>query len=312
MTVQRDLIGYGATPPQISWPGGARVAVQVVINYEEGSEYSLLDGDPHREVTNDTISPIPLDQRDLVNESFFEYGSRAGVWRLLRLMDKHDIKCTFLACGLALERNPEVGAEIRKRGHEAAGHGYRWVEHHKMTREQEAESIRKAVDAITRTTGTRPLGWMPRYGPSLNTRELLIEEGGFVYDSCYANNDDLPYYVDAGGRQWLVVPYTNDVNDGRAFRGGGGGPDDFHTVMRNTFDMLYEEGATHPKMMTVALHCRVSGRPSLARAVDTFLGYARGFKDVWFPRRIDVARFWLEHIPRPRNAGTDKAQRGAQ
>lgn len=294
MLIQRDFIGYGMNPPAVKWPGGARIAVQVVVNYEEGAEYSLLDGDPHREPTGDMTSPIPLDQRDLLNESFFEYGSRVGVWRLLNLLDKHQIKCTFLACGLALERNPEVAREITRRGHEPAGHGYRWEEYHKMGREQEREAIRKAVDAIARTTGERPLGWMPRYGPSLNTRELLVEEGGFVYDSCHAINDDLPYFVNVEGKRWLVVPYSNDVNDGRAFRGGSGGPVDFYNIMRYTFDTLYDEGANHPKMMTVGLHCRMSGRPALARVVDMFLRYTKRHPDVWFARRIDIARWWLD------------------
>lgn len=293
MPIERDFIGYGMNLPVVRWPNGARIALQVVVNYEEGSEYSRLDGDAHREPTGDLASPIPLDQRDLLNESFFEYGSRVGVWRLLNLLDKHNIKCTFLACGLALERNPEVAREITRRGHEPAGHGYRWEEYHKMNREQEREAIHKAVDAIRRTTGERPLGWMPRYGPSLNTRELVVEEGGFIYDSCHAINDDLPYFVNVNGKRWLVVPYSNDVNDARAFRGGGGGPDDFYSTMRHTFDTLYEEGATHPKMMTVALHCRIAGRPAMARVVDMFFGYARNFSDVWFARRIDIARWWL-------------------
>jgi peptidoglycan/xylan/chitin deacetylase (PgdA/CDA1 family) len=294
MAIDRDFIGYGRNPPVVPWPGGARLAVQIAVNYEEGSEYSLLDGDKHREPTGDVASPIPLDQRDLLNESFFEYGSRVGVWRLFDLLDRHQVKCTVLACGLALERNPEVARETVSRGHEPMGHGYRWEEHHKMSRDEERASIAKAVDALQRTTGERPVGWMPRYGPSLNTRELLVEEGGFVYDSCYASNDDVPYFVEVQGKRWLVVPYANDVNDGRAFRGGGGGPDDFYNVMRYTFDTLYEESATHPKMMTVALHCRISGRPAGARVVHNFLSYAKQFPDVWFARRIDIARWWLE------------------
>jgi allantoinase len=294
MAKRRDFIGYGKNPPVVTWLGNARIAVQVAVNYEEGSEYSLLDGDPHREPTGDVTSPVPLDQRDLLNESFFEYGSRVGVWRLLDLLDKHGIKSTFLACGLALERNPSVARDITARGHEPAGHGYRWEEYHKMSREAERDAIRKTVQAIRSTTGERPVGWMPRYGPSVNTRELLVEEGGFVYDSCYAINDDLPYFDSVRDKRWLVIPYTNDVNDGRAFRGGGGGPDDFYNVMRYTFDTLYEEGATRPKMMTVALHCRISGRPAYAHVVDTFLGYAKQHPDVWFARRGDIARWWLE------------------
>jgi len=295
MAIERDFIGYGMRPPVVRWPNGARIAVQVTINYEEGSEYSLLDGDSHREPTGEMTSPIPLDQRDLLNEAFFEYGSRVGVWRLLELLGRHQVPCTFLASGLALERNPELAREITRLGHEPAGHGWRWEEYHAMPREQERAAIRKAVEAIERTTGERPLGWMPRYGPGLNTRELLCEEGSFVYDSCHATNDDLPYFVQVHGKPWLVVPYSNDVNDARTFRGGGGGPDDFLRMMRYTFDMLHAEGGTHPKMMSIGLHCRVAGRPAMAWVVDRFLRYARKMPGVWFARRIDIARWWLEH-----------------
>jgi allantoinase len=296
MTLERDFVGYGMNPPRVRWPNNARIAVQVAVNYEEGAEYSLLDGDPHREPSGDMASPIPLGERDLLNESWFEYGSRVGIWRILGLLDKYNIRASVLACGLALERNPEVGREIVKRGHEVMGHGYRWVEHHKMSRDEERASIVKCVEALKRITGERPVGWMPRYGPSLNTRELLVEEGGFVYDSCYALNDDLPYFVDVRGKRWLVMPYSNDVNDGRAFRGGGG-LTDFYNAMRNAFDTLYEEGATHPKVMTVSLHCRVSGRPAAARVVNDFLAYATKCPDVWFARRIDIARWWMAHEP---------------
>jgi allantoinase len=295
MTIKRDFVGYGRNPPKVPWPNGARIALQVAINWEEGAEYSLLDGDKHREPTGDMTSPIPLDQRDLLNESFFEYGTRVGIWRLLDLMDRHQIKSSVLAAGRACERNPEAARAVTGGGHEPMGHGYRWEEHHNMTRDEERASIAKCVEAIKRTTGERPVGWMPRYGPSLNTRELLAEEGGFVYDSCYANNDDIPYYVQAAGKPWLVMPYTTEVNDGRAFRGGGGGPDDFYNVMRYTFDQLYEEGATHPKMMSVGLHTRLTGRPARAAAVEEFIRYAKSFPRVWFARRGDIATWWAEH-----------------
>lgn len=295
MTMERDFIGYGMHPPIVRWPDDARIAVQIAVNYEEGSEYSLLDGDPRREPTGDMTSPIASDRRDLINESFFEYGSRVGVWRLLEILGRHGVPCTFLATGLALERNPELAREIVRRGHEPAGHGWRWEEYHDMPRSQEREAIRKTVASIERLTGERPLGWMPRYGPSLNTRELLVEEGGFVYDSCYAINDDLPYFVPVHGKRWLVMPYSNDVNDGRAFRGGGGGPDDFHAMMRYAFDMLYAEGATHPRMMTIGLHCRISGRPAMAWMLERFLRHAKDLPGVWFARRIDIARWWLAH-----------------
>lgn len=293
---ERDFIGYGPYPPQVEWPDGARIVVSLVVNYEEGSEYSLLDGDPYRESNSEVPSPVPLDQRDLANESFFEYGSRVGVWRLMSILDEYDIKATFFCCALALERNPHVGPEIVRRGHEVFGHGYRWEEYFKMDRRAEKEAIRKAVESITRTTGQRPLGWFTRYGPSLNTRELVVEEGGFLYD-CDAYNDDIPYYTQVNGRRWLVVPYTLEVNDTKFWRGGMINPSDFYESMRNTFDRLYQEGATSPKMMSVGLHCRISGRPARAVALQNFLDYASGYAGVWFARRIDIARWWLERYP---------------
>ena len=293
---ERDLIGYGANPPRIEWPEGARIAISVVVNYEEGSEYSLLDGDPAHEVNNEVPSPVPPDQRDLANESFFEYGSRVGVWRVMNILDEFDVKSSFFCCALALERNPEVGPEIVRRGHEVFGHGYRWEEYFKMDRDAEREAIHKTVESLQRTTGERPLGWYVRYGPSVNTRDLVIEAGGFLYDSM-SYSDDLPYYVQAQDRKWLVVPYSLEVNDTRFWRGGMNNPDDFFQTMKNTFDLLYAEGATHPKMMNIGLHCRIVGRPSRAVALRRFLDYARGFPDVWFARRIDIARWWLERYP---------------
>ena len=293
---ERDFVGYGPNPRPIQWPDGSRIAVSLVVNYEEGSEYSLLDGDPHGESNNEVPSPVPPTQRDLANESFFEYGSRAGVWRLLDVLDEYGVDATFFCCALALERNPAVGPEIVRRGHEVFGHGYRWEEHFKMDVETERQAIRKAVDSITKTTGQRPLGWYTRYGPSVNSRRLLVEEGGFLYDSC-AYNDDLPYYTPVGGRDWLVVPYTLEVNDTKFWRGGMVSPSDFYESMRNAFDRLYYEGATHPKMMSVGLHCRIAGRPSRAVALQDFLAYAKGFPGVWFPRRVDIARWWLDKYP---------------
>ena len=293
---ERDFVGYGPKPPKVEWPDGARIAISIVVNYEEGSEYSLLDGDPQRESNSEVPSPIALDQRDLANESFFEYGSRVGVWRLLNVLEEKEVPATFYCCALALERNPYVGPEIVKQGHEVFGHGYRWEEYFKMDREAERESIHKAVESIERTTGVRPLGWYTRYGPSVNTRELVVEEGGFLYD-CNSYSDDLPYYTEVNGRKWLVVPYSLEVNDTKFWRGGMISPSDFLETMRNSFDRLYYEGATHPKMMSVGLHCRIAGRPARAVAVEQFLDYARGFPGVWFARRIDIARWWLERYP---------------
>ena len=294
--MQRDLVGYGRQVPQIQWPDNARIAVSLVVNYEEGAEYSLLDGDSHHETNGEVPSPVPPQQRDLFNESSFEYGSRVGVWRLLNLFDKYQVTSTFFCCALALERNPEVAREIVARGHEVCGHGYRWEEYHLMEREQEREAISKTVASLTRTTGQRPLGWFTRYAPSVNTRQLVVDEGGFIYDSS-ALNDDLPYYVSVNDKPWLVVPYSMETNDSRFWRGGLVSTRDFYDYLADTFDCLYEEGQTHPKMMSVGLHCRIAGRPARSKAVDRFLQYAKGFPGVWFARRVDIARWWQEHYP---------------
>ncbi len=293
---ERDFVGYGPQPPAIEWPNGARIAVSVVINYEEGSEYSVLDGDPAGETSGESPSPVPVGDRDLANESFYEYGSRVGVWRLMDLLDRHNIKCTFYACALALERNPAVGVEIVRRGHEVMGHGNRWEEYYKMDRDTEREAIRQAVASMAKTTGQRPLGWYTRYGPSVNTRELVVEEGGFEYD-CNAYNDDLPYYAKVGNKPWLVVPYSLEVNDYKFWRGDLITPGHFFEAAKASFDVLYEEGATHPKMMSVGLHCRIIGKPSRSQGLDRFLEYASGKEGVWFARRLEIARWWKERYP---------------
>ena len=292
----RDFVGYGANPPAVRWPNGAKIAVSVVVNYEEGSEYSILDGDPVGETSGESPSTVALGERDLANESFFEYGSRVGVWRIMNLLDRYNIKGTFYACALALERNPEVGPEIVRRGHEVMGHGNRWEEYYKMDRDAERTAIREAVASMTRTTGQRPLGWYTRYGPSVNTRELVVEEGGFEYD-CNAYNDDLPYYTQVRDKPWLVVPYSLEVNDYKFWRGDLITPGDFFEVAKASFDMLYEEGTTHPKMMSVGLHCRIIGKPSRAHGLDRFLKYASEKEEVWFARRLDIARWWRENYP---------------
>ena len=292
----RDLVGYGANPPIVKWPNGARIAVSVVVNYEEGSEYSILDGDSRGESSGESPSNVPVGERDLANESFFEYGSRAGVWRIMNVLDQFDIKGTFFACALALERNPEVGPEIIRLGHEVMGHGNRWEEYYKMDRDSEREAIKQAVESIARTTGQRPLGWYTRYGPSVNTRELVVEEGGFIYD-CNAYNDDLPYYTEVHGKKWLVVPYSLEVNDTKFWRGELITPSDYFEVARSCFDMLYEEGSTYPKMMSIGLHCRIIGKPGRANGLRQFLKYASEKEGVWFARRVDIARWWLENYP---------------
>ena len=290
----RDFIGYGENPPNIVWPNKAKIAISVVVNYEEGSEYSLLDGDTHHETNNEVPSPVPLNQRDLFNESFFEYGSRVGVWRLLNLFERYGVKTTFYCCAVALERNPEVARAIVERGHDVCGHGYRCQEYHSMDRDSEVASIRRPVESLERTTGVRPVGWFTRYGPSLNTRELVAGEEGFIYDSC-SMNDDLPYFVRVNEAPWLVLPYSFETNDARFWRGGLVSVNDFFEYLKDTFDCLYEEGQSFPKMMSVGLHCRITGRPARSRAVQRFLEYASGFPDVWFARRDEIASHWLSN-----------------
>lgn len=299
--MQRDLIGYGRNTPRIEWPGGARIAVSLVVNYEEGAEYSTLDGDAGHETNGEVPSPVPAGDRDLNNESFFEYGSRVGVWRLMDLFRRYEVKSTFYCCALALERNPEVAGAIPDGGHEVCGHGYRWEEYHSMEREAERQSIARAVASLERTTGQRTVGWFTRYGPSVNTRELVAAHGGFIYDSM-GMNDDLPYYApvpDADGQEqpWLVVPYSMETNDARFWRGGLVSVGAFYEYLKDTFDVLYEEGRTHPKMMSVGLHCRIAGRPARSRAVERFLRYARRMPGVWFARRDEIARWWLQEYP---------------
>ena len=294
--MERDFIGYGNNPPQVRWPNDARIAVSLVVNYEEGSEHSLLDGDDYHETNNEVPSPVPPGQRDLFNESFFEYGSRVGVWRLLGLFDQYRLKSTFYCCALALERNPEVARELVRRGHEICGHGYRWEEYHAMTDAEERESIRQTVSSLERTTGVRPTGWFTRYGPSVNTRRLVVEEGGFTYDSI-ALNDDLPYYVAVNERPWLVVPYSFETNDARFWRGGLVSVGGFYEYLKETFDCLHEEGESRPKMMSVGLHCRITGTPARSRAVAKFLQYVSRFDDVWFARRDEIADWWQQNYP---------------
>ena len=290
--MERNFVGYGPNVPKIQWPGNAQIAISFVVNYEEGSERSILDGDIHHESNGEVPSPVPPDQRDLFNESFFEYGSRVGVWRLLDILDKYGAKATFFSCALAMERNPQVAKQVVERGHEICGHGYRWEEYHSMDRDTEKEAIAKTIESLTQTCGERPLGWFTRYGASVNTRELIAEEGGFIYDSI-SFNDDLPYFVNVKDKPWLVLPYSMETNDARFWRGGLVSTGDFYEYLKDTFDCLYEEGKTHPKMMSVGLHCRISGRPARSLAVEKFLGYVNNFPNVWIAPRIDIANWWL-------------------
>lgn len=292
--MQRDLVGYGRNPPKVVWPDDARVALSLVVNYEEGSERSFPDGDGVSEAVSEIPYPLgPI--RDLAVESLYEYGSRVGFWRLMDIFRDNEVPVTFFACAEALEKNVEAAREIPKAGHEVCSHGNRWEEHFRLDRDQERVAIQRAIQSLQLTTGERPLGWYCRYGPSVHTRELLVEEGGFLYDSD-AYNDELPYFVSVQGKNHLVIPYALDANDFKFWTSPGFvTPNHFFEYLKETLDQLYKEGTTNPKMMSVGLHLRIVGRPARAAALDRFIQYARSLPGVWFARRIDIARWWLEH-----------------
>ncbi len=295
----RDLIGYGAQPPHPHWPDDARVALQLVLNYEEGAENSVLHGDRAAETfLSDIIGAQPFEARHMSMESLYEYGSRAGAWRLLREFERRKIPITVFGVAMALERHPELTAAFVAGGHEIACHGWRWISYQHAEEAAERADMQRAVTTIERLTGARPLGWYTgRDSP--NTRRLVAEYGGFLYDAdSYA--DDLPYWVTAAGKPHLVVPYTLDANDMRfATAQGFNSGDQFYAYLRDTFDVLYAEGATAPKMMSVGLHCRIAGRPGRFAALQRFLDYVMNHDRVWICRRVDIARHWREHHPPP-------------
>ena len=298
MTYPRDLIGYGEHPPHAQWPNGARVAVQFVLNYEEGAERSILHGDPVSEFfLSEMVGAQPIEgMRNMSMESLYEYGSRAGFWRIRRLFDDLGLPLTVFGVAQAMERHPEAVEAMMKSGWEIASHGYRWIDYQHFTPEQEREHIQRAIEVQTKLTGERPLGWYQgRTSP--NTARLVAEEGGFVYDAdSYA--DDLPYYDTQSGRPQLIVPYTLEANDMRftAAQGFNTG-EHFFTYLRDAFDALYAEGETAPKMMSIGLHCRVVGKPGRILGLKRFLEHVMAHDKVWVARRIDIARHWLAAHP---------------
>ncbi|MEZ9556420.1 allantoinase PuuE [Vibrio splendidus] len=300
----RNLIGYGANPPNPQWPANARVAVSFVLNYEEGGERCLLHGDDESEAF---LSEIPSAQpikgeRHMSMESIYEYGSRAGVWRVLRLFDEYEIPLTVFAVAMAIERHPEVAKAMVEAGHEICSHGYRWIDYQYIDESEERDHMTKAIEIIQQVTGQRPQGWYTgRTGP--NTRRLVAEEGGFLYDSD-AYDDDLPYWHTETGHPQLVIPYTLDVNDMRFSTAQGfNSGEQFFQYLKDTFDTLYIEGETAPKMMSVGLHCRLIGRPGRIAALRRFLDYVKQHDSVWLCRRIDIANHWHQHHPyQPNNA----------
>ncbi|MCX2561354.1 allantoinase PuuE [Acetobacter farinalis] len=291
----RDMTGYGPTPPDPQWPGGARIAVQFVINYEEGAENSVLHGDAGSEAfLSEMVGTRSLPGvRCMQMESLYEYGSRAGFWRLQRLFEAAGLRPTVFGVALAMARNPEAVAAMKAGGWEIATHGLRWIDYQDIPEAVEREHIREAIALHTDITGARPLGWYQgRTSP--NTARLVVEEGGFVYDAdSYA--DDLPYYDRRYGRPQLIVPYTLDVNDMKfAALNGFTEGEQFFRYLRDTFDMLYREGG---RMMSVGLHCRLAGKPARALAVARFLEHVQAHEKVWVATRLDIARHWLAVHP---------------
>ena len=298
----RDMIGYGRAVPVADWPAGARIAVQFVINYEEGGENSILHGDAASEAfLSETIGAEPWPgKRHLNMESVYEYGSRAGFWRLWRLFASRGVPVTVYGVAMALARNPDAVAAMQEADWEIASHGYRWIEYRDIAEDVERRHLNEAIRIHTETTGARPLGWyLGRC--SENTRRLVMEEGGFLYDSdSYA--DDLPYWVSGPRGPHLVIPYTLDANDMRfATAQGFNSGDQFHAYLRDSFDVLYAEGAERPRMMSIGLHCRLAGRPGRAAALARFLDYVLEYEDAWVCRRVDIARHWhSRHTPAAR------------
>lgn len=296
---RRDYIGYADRLPAIAWPGGNRLAVSLVLNYEEGSEKSVEAGDPADESMGELGSFLMLapNGRNPTVASFFEYGSRAGAWRLLRILKRHAVPATVFACAVAFERHPEIARAFVAEGHEICNHGYRWEDHFSFTADEERRRVRLAQDSLARTTGTRPVGIFVNKGTTEHTRRILVEEG-FLYDSnSYA--EDAPYYLRIGERNHLVLPYSCDTNDVRFWTTPGFVTgQDYSGYLCETLDMLLAEATSSgsARMMSVGLHMRIAGRPARALAVDRFIAYAKAQPGVWFARRDEIARWWLEHV----------------
>ncbi|MFT6589854.1 MAG: allantoinase [Rhodoferax sp.] len=300
----RDLIGYGPQPPQAQWPGQARVALQFVLNYEEGGENSVLHDDAGSEqFLSEMFNPPSYPARHISMEGIYEYGSRAGVWRILREFEKRQLPLTVFGVSMALQRHPELVQALQAAGHEIACHGWRWIACQNMDEATERVHMARGMEILTQLTGERPLGWYTgRDSP--NTRRLVADYGGFEYDSDYYG-DDLPFWMkvqktDGSVVPQLIVPYTLDCNDMRfALPQGYSHADPFFQYLKDTFDVLYAEGADTPRMMSIGMHCRLLGRPGRITALQRFLDYIAQFEQVWVCRRIDIARHWKTTHPYP-------------
>ena len=293
--ILRNMIGYGAKGKSVSWPNNARLALQIVLNYEEGGENCVLNGDKYSETfLSEIIGAKAIKGRHISMESIYEYGSRAGFWRLHKLFKEKNIPVTIFGVGLALEQNPEVCEAIKNGNYEVAAHGYRWIDYQDVKKSVEKKHMQQAIKTIKKIFGSRPLGWYTgRCSP--NTRDLVFDEGGFLYDSD-SYSDDLPYWEKRGSKRQLIIPYTLDNNDMRfATNQGFNTGDHFYNYLKDSFDALYEEGKTSPKMMSVGLHCRLIGRPGRIQSLKKFLDYVLKFNDIWVCKRIDIAKHWIKN-----------------
>ena len=293
--ISRDMIGYGSKGLKINWPNNARIAVQIVLNYEEGAENCVLNGDKSSEVfLSEIIGAKAIKDRHVNMESLYEYGSRSGFWRLHRLFKEKKIPVTIFGVGMALQKNPEVCEAIKNGDYEIASHGWRWIDYQNIKKSEEKKHMKLAIKAIEEIFGERPLGWYTgRCSP--NTRDLVFDDGGFLYDSD-SYSDDLPYWETRNKIKQLIIPYTLDNNDMRfATNQGFNTGEHFFTYLKDSFDVLYEEGKTNPKMMSVGLHCRLIGKPGRIQSLKKFLDYILKHEDVWICKRVDIARHGIKN-----------------
>ena len=293
----RDMIGYGSKEPKVVWPNNAKLALQIVLNYEEGGENNILHGDKHSETfLSEIIGAQAFKDRHINMESMYEYGSRRGFWRLHKLFQEKKIPITIFGVAMALERNPEVCEAIKNGNYEVACHGWRWIDYQNVKKSTEKKDMKLAIKTIKKIFGKRPLGWYTgRCSP--NTRDLVFDDGGFLYDSD-SYSDDLPYWEVRNKKKLLIIPYTLDNNDMRfATNQGFNTGDHFFSYLKDSFDTLYEEGKENPKMMSVGLHCRIIGKPGRIRSLKKFLDYVLKHKNVWICKRIDIAKHWIKNYP---------------
>jgi len=291
----RDMVGYGSKEIKVKWPNNARIAVQFVLNYEEGAENCILNGDKNSEIfLSEIIGAQPIKGRNMNMESIYEYGSRRGFWRIHKLFREKKIPLTIFGVGMALEKNRDVCDAIKNADYEVASHGWRWIDYQNISKSKEKKHMNKAIKSIKKIFGKRPLGWYTgRCSP--NTLNLVIDNGGFLYCSD-TYSDDLPYWIKRGNKKQLMVPYTLDNNDMRfATTQGFNSGDQFYNYLKDSFDALYSEGEKLPKMMSIGLHCRLIGRPGRIQSIKKFLDYILKFEKVWICKRIDIAKHWIKN-----------------